>query len=347
MQNFLLTIALGAILGYVFCRLGIPGGMMVGSIIAVSIWNIATGLAFMPAESKVLAQIIAGAFIGAGIEKSDLIRLKHIIRPAIALLSGMLVVNIVLGFLMYFFSPMDLTTALMCAVPGGISEMPIISVELGADASKVALMQFIRLVFGVGVFPTMIDKVSKLYFLREMENSEAYKRKVTTKDNPLYLLLTLLIASTFGILGKISGIPSAILVFSMISIIILKLTTGKASMPLFMRRMAQVLSGAYIGTSIGLEEVLEMRHLVLPAVVLILGYMTACFVIGQLLTNKYRMQMNESMLAATPAGATDMALISADIGIESADVIVLQIIRMITVISLFPQIIRLIVFITE
>lgn len=102
MQNFLLTIALGAILGYVFCRLGIPGGMMVGSIIAVSIWNIATGLAFMPAESKVLAQIIAGAFIGAGIEKSDLIRLKHIIRPAIALLSGMLVVNIALGFLMYF-----------------------------------------------------------------------------------------------------------------------------------------------------------------------------------------------------------------------------------------------------
>jgi len=57
--------------------------------------------------------------------------------------------------------------------------------------------------------------------------------------------------------------------------------------------------------------------------------------------------MNESMLAATPAGATDMALISADIGIESADVIVLQIIRMITVISLFPQIIRLIVFISE
>lgn len=55
--------------GLCFCRLGIPGGMMVGSIIAVSIWNIATGLAFMPAESKVLAQIIAGAFIGAGIEK--------------------------------------------------------------------------------------------------------------------------------------------------------------------------------------------------------------------------------------------------------------------------------------
>ena len=42
-----------------------------------------------------------------------------------------------------------------------------------------------------------------------------------------------------------------------------------------------------------------------------------------------------------------MALISADIGIESADLIVLQIIRMITVVSIFPQLIRLIVSIAE
>jgi hypothetical protein len=47
------------------------------------------------------------------------------------------------------------------------------------------------------------------------------------------------------------------------------------------------------------------------------------------------------MLVATPAGATDMALISGDLGISSLDLNVLQIIRMITVVSIFPQIIRL------
>lgn len=38
-----------------------------------------------------------------------------------------------------------------------------------------------------------------------------------------------------------------------------------------------------------------------------------------------------------------MALISADLGIQSPDLIVLQVVRMLVVISLFPQIIHLLV----
>ena len=50
-----------------------------------------------------------------------------------------------------------------------------------------------------------------------------------------------------------------------------------------------------------------------------------------------------SMLAATPAGATDMALISSDIGVEDPDLVVIQILRMVCVILIFPQVISLIV----
>ena len=45
------------------------------------------------------------------------------------------------------------------------------------------------------------------------------------------------------------------------------------------------------------------------------------------------------MLAATPAGASDMALISSDLGVNSKEVIELQIIRMVVVIVVFPQVI--------
>ena len=55
------------------------------------------------------------------------------------------------------------------------------------------------------------------------------------------------------------------------------------------------------------------------------------------------MSRRESMLAATPAGASDMALISADLGVQSPDLIVLQVVRMLVVISVFPQIINLLV----
>ena len=51
----------------------------------------------------------------------------------------------------------------------------------------------------------------------------------------------------------------------------------------------------------------------------------------------------EAMLAATPAGASDMALISADLGIRNAKLIVLQVLRLITVVLVFPSILSVVV----
>lgn len=343
MLNFLLTLLIGAILGYAFLKLKVPGGMMVGSIVAIAIFNITTNNAYMPYEGRLAAQIIAGAFIGVGIEKGDLVRLKYIFKPALTLLIGMLILNIVSGFLIYFASPLDLVTSLMSAVPGGISDIPIISDEMGAESSTVAIMQFIRLVFGIGIFPSMISKISKSKFYEKEEGHEIFKRTVNKVDGIPYLLLTMGVASIFGIIGKISGIPSATLVFAMFSVIILKLTTGKACMPRWMRRFAQLLAGAYIGSSFEMSDVMELKYLIVPSIVLIIGYFVACFLIGNILNKKFKMPINEAMLTATPAGAADMALISADMGIESADIIVLQIIRMVSAVSIFPQIIRFIV----
>lgn len=348
MENFLLTMIIGLIIGYIFMKIKVPGGMMVGSIIGVSFLNITTGLAYMPSVGRVAAQIIAGAFIAIGLEKDDLKRLKRIFKPALTLLIGMLILNIISGFLIYASSPLDLKTSFLCAIPGGMSDIPIISEEMGADSSKVAVMQFIRMVFGIGIFPSMITKVSKLkYFQDEEAQTEVYKRNVSNNDSILDLIMTVVIASIFGGIGKWTDIPSATLVFSMFSVIIFKLITNRGSMPRWMRRLAQVLSGAYIGSSIDINEVMEMKYLALPAFILVLGYLIACILIGSIIHKKFKVPIDESMLAATPAGAADMALISADIGIESADIIVLQIIRMVTVVSLFPQIIRLIVSIVE
>lgn len=344
MLNFLLTLLIGLAVGYIFLKLKVPGGMMVGSIVAVAIFNITTNSAYMPYSGRLAAQIIAGAFIGVGIEKGDLIRLKSIFKPALTLLIGMLILNVISGFLIYYTSPLDLVTSLMCAVPGGISDIPIISVDMGADSSTVAIMQFVRLVFGIGIFPSMISKVSKSKLYNKEDKRVIFKRTVNKANSIPYLLLTISVASIFGIIGKISGIPSATLVFSMFSVIILKLITGKACMPRWMRRFAQLLAGAYIGSSFEISDVMQLKYLMVPAIVLLLGYFIACFLIGNILHKKFKIPINESMLAATPAGASDMALISAEMGIESADVIVLQIIRMVSAVSIFPQIIRLIVF---
>ena len=156
------------------------------------------------------------------------------------------------------------------------------------------------------------------------------------------LLFTLAVAGLCGTLGKRLGIPAGALVFSMLGVGALKLRFGKGYLPLRAKRLAQVLSGAYIGCGITRADLLELRYLILPAAILLAGYFLNSLLTGMLLHRLFGFSRKVAMLAATPAGATDMALISADLGVDSKELIELQIIRMVVVVSAFPQVIFLV-----
>ena len=82
--------------------------------------------------------------------------------------------------------------------------------------------------------------------------------------------------------------------------------------------------------------------MIVPAFILLIGYFLSSIMIGHILNRFFQIPLDAAMLAATPAGASDMALISSDLGVNSKEVIELQIIRMVVVIVVFPQVIYLI-----
>lgn len=348
MTNLALTFTVAIGLGYIFYKLKVPGGMMVGAIIGVASLNIFWGIAYMPSLAKQAAQVAAGAFIGCSVEKSDIKRLRYIIKPALVILSAMLTLNIALGFAIYYISPLDLLTSLMSSVPGGMSDIPIISADMGADAPKVATLEFVRMVSGIGLFPTLISAISRHHDKKsnsgEPDKDMPPEERIKSGERTTRVFIeTLIVAVLSGVIGKATNIPVGILLFSMIGTICFKLLLNKAYMPMWAKRLAQVLSGAYIGCSMSYNDVLELKYLILPALLVVLGYFATCLIVGRILNRHFGMGLKEAMLAATPAGATDMALISSDLDVQSTDLIVLQIIRMVVVVSLFPQIISLIV----
>jgi len=351
MTDFLLTLAVGLVFGFIVFKLKVQGGMMVGAIVGVATLNIVFGSAYMPSFAKTTAQIAAGAFIGCTVEKSDLKRMRHLIKPAAVLLTGMLIQNLVVGFVIYAISPLDLVTSLMCGVPGGLTDIPIISADMGADVPKVAVLHFIRMVTGVGVFPTLIAMIDRrerrIHAVEEPSHEESPIKRITGVRSTRVFLMTVVVATAFGLIGFFLDIPAGVILFSMIGVICLKLAVNRAYMPLWAKRATQALSGAYIGSNVGYKDVLELRFLILPAIFLILFLFTTCYIVGHLLHKRFGMNLIVSMLAATPAGASDMTLISSDLGVSSADLIMLQIIRLIVVVSIFPQIINLIVHIAS
>lgn len=338
MIQFLTTVFIGAITGLLFYKLKIPGGMMVGALVGSVLLNLTTDAAYMPYTARLMAQITAGAFVGASVQRSDIQRLPKLAKPACILVGGMLVLNIVMGIVIHHVSGLDWMTSFFCAVPGGMSDTPILAAEMGANGAAVALMQFSRLVCGIGIFPSIIAWMTR----NEPQSGQISQVKAKKeKSTMIDLLATLCVAGGCGIVGKLSGIPVGALTFSMIGTAIFKLACGHAVIPLWLKRLAQVLSGTYIGCSIGLQELLDLRTLLLPALLLVSGYLLNCILLSALLHKSCGLSRRIAMLSATPAGANDMALISGDLGVVSPDLNVLQIVRMITAVSLFPQVICL------
>ncbi|MDR0828080.1 MAG: AbrB family transcriptional regulator [Desulfovibrio sp.] len=332
-----------------FFKKKVPGGLLIGSLVGVAALNIAFNTAYMPSQTKFLVQILAGAFIGSSIEKSDLARLPSIIKPTVIMLGAFLVLNLFVGGLIYLVSPLDLVTSLMSAVPGGISDTPIIADDMGADAPKVVVMQMIRQVLGIAILPGVIfaydnrAKRSAPLFSREANIEK--RKKSDTKSIPA-LVCTVVVASLFGYAGRVSGIAGATFAAAIIGVLILKLVFDFAFLSRWIKKGAQILSGCYFGSTILMQDVIEMQYLLLPIFILVLGYVANCFITGNIISRTSGFTRKESMLITTPAGASDMALISEDIGVKNTDVIIMQVIRAVVVMTFFPQIVNLILLIT-
>jgi len=341
-MQLLLTAALGVIGGLIFYKLKVPGAMMIGSMIAVAALNVTTGMAYMPLAGKVMAQMAAGAFIACGVQREDLLRLRHIIKPAVTMLLGYLFINIASGFLIWLVSPLDLATALMSGVPGGLTDVPIMAADMGADAPKVATMQFVRMILGIGIFPTLIRKIEEYYRKKNgasTPSGEASGPRTRSKEG---FLPTVAVAVICGLIGQLSSVPAGTMLFSLGGVLVLKFVTNKAYIPTKLRMAAQTLAGAYIGCSVGYEDVLELRYLIVPVIIISAFYLGGCIGMGLLIHKKFGMSTGEALLSTTPAGVSDMALIASEMGVGGADVAVMQVVRLVVVVAAFPQIIRLI-----
>jgi uncharacterized membrane protein AbrB (regulator of aidB expression) len=131
--------------------------------------------------------------------------------------------------------------------------------------------------------------------------------------------------------------------FSTVAVLVLRLRFDFAYLPFWVKRYALLISGCYIGGNIRMSDVRGFRLLALPVIIIITGYIANCFITGKILSRVCGFSRKEGMLTTTPAGASDIALSSADIGVENTGIIIIQIFRALIAMAVFPQIINLLV----
>lgn len=343
----LLTLAAALGMGVLVFKLNVPGGMLVGAILGAAALNIATGQAYIFPQARVLAQALTGAYIGCMMTREDVRHLPRLIQPYFFVLVSLLVLNLAMAAVFYRATDLDLLTCLFCAAPGGMSDTPLIAMDMGADGSVVAVMQFVRMIFGMGCLPTVIllsDRLLEPEAAKALESRiQQQNKRVQAKPTFLGFLPTMCLAMAAAGLGKLSGVSAGALSAALIVTVALKLSGRCPGMPIWLRQVAQVVSGCCIGSEITRDQIFAMRQLALPAVALCLGYIACCVGVGLVLSRLFHIPPREAMLTLSPAGATEMALIAADLGVESTNLVVLQICRLVGVMLIFPQIFNLVV----
>ena len=346
----ILTVSIAAVMGLLLQKLKVPGGMLVGAILGAAALNLATGEAFIYLETRVFAQALTGAYVGCMVTREDVVRLPRLIGPYLTLMGSLLVLNLAMGAFIYAVTDYDLLTCLLCAAPGGMTDIPLIAMDMGADASVVAVMQFVRMLFGLSCLPTVIVLADRMIEPAEARETDAHRpgqRRQRAKKAGATLkgfLPTFCAALIAAILGKLTGIPAGAMSAALIVTAAMKLTGHCPGMPMWLRRVAQVVSGCCIGAGITRGQVVQLTQMAFPAVVLCVGYILCCVLAGLLIHRLFRVDLREAMFSLSPAGATETALIAADLGVESANLAVLQVCRFIGVVLFYPQIFRLLLW---
>lgn len=352
---FFITFFVGLIGAGIALKYKVPAGAMIGSLFAVAIFSIITEKAYLPQSYKIIAQISTGTFIGARIKYNDIIELKKVFKPALIMIILMALINFIMGYFLYKSSNIDMKTALFCTAPGGIMDMTLIAYDFGADTSKVAVMQMMRLVSVMCLIPLLIKGVIKYYKskspINNIEKPQPLKKIISEnkKEHLPFIIdlkrigITMTIGVISGFIGYFAGIPAGAMSISMAGTAAYNIKTNKAFMPIKLRQFIQVLGGALIGAKITMGDLLGLKTIAIPVIIVISGFCLMNLILGIMVYKISDFNIPTSMFSAAPGGISDIAIIAGELGADTPKVAVMQFIRLVCVIAFYPILIKIIV----
>jgi len=359
----LLVALTGGIIGY---KLKLPAGAMLGAMFFVVIFNLATEKGYFYSDIRVGVQILSGVMIGSRIGKKDILELKQIILPMVILLISMVILNITFGMAIYRFSDLDVATSLFATAPGGLSDMALISEELGANPAYVGLLQLFRILTLFTFFPSLFKKIvisyrNKKGIVVETDASAAtdtaspaaagtgetkkiagIKEKLLSQ-NMLRLYLLIAIGSIAGLFLRYLNVTAGAMVGSMIVSAVFCVFKGKIDFPANLRVVMQSLSGAYLGTQLNRQNIMQTRELVVPLLIMFVGIFMFVFAVSFFMHKVTGLDLAVCLLSSTPGGVSEMSLLSEDLGADTPKIAIMQTVRLFSVILTFPAMLSVII----
>ena len=336
--NLILTLIIAILGGYLASKKKIPAAYMLGALFLVAIFNIFFNKAFLPNYFKFITQVATGTFIGSKFHSEDVKMLKKVIIPGMTMVVLMIAFSFVLSYLMSTFLGIDNLTSFFATAPGGIMDISLIAYDFKANTSQVALLQLIRLISVISFVPFFTKKCYKRNTKEKISFEQKIKSEIKEEKS---FLFTVIVGIIGGIVGYFSHLPAGTMSCSMALVAYFNVKTHKAYMPLTLRKIIQSFGGALIGAKVTLSDVIALKDLILPIILIIIGFCLMNVLVGFFLYKTTKFSLSTALLSASPGGMSDISLMAEDLGANGPQVASMQFLRAIFIVGVYPIIIKI------
>ena len=107
------------------------------------------------------------------------------------------------------------------------------------------------------------------------------------------------------------------------------------------KRCAQLLAGSLVGSAMSSDTFSSLTTSLVPVALLFASYWLLNFVFTQICRHWRLMDTKSAMFASAPGGASDMALIAADLDADLAKIAAVQVMRAVYAVAVMPTVVLL------
>ncbi|MEE6133508.1 AbrB family transcriptional regulator [Priestia sp. GS2] len=346
-----LLITLSALGGLLLSSLGMSIGWMIGTLI------VATTLAItrpqflkIPSNSKgmpkiwlYVGQLILAIELGQQINLTVVSTFVDNWLPVSIILLISILFSLGSGFILFKFTSNDLLTSLFSTAPGGLSAMPGIAEEVGANTATVSVVQIMRVFLVVLTVPLLVSSLGeKAIVATTSEAASSF-----SLESVLWTF-TLVVAAFIGyLIGKRFKFPAPWLVGGMLTVGITQVAGSAlvgynltAWWPHLVLIMAQVIIATSIGSRFRADMFQGMKRTIGVAFISTIVLIGTMFICAYIVSEVGGIPFITTALAFAPGGVAEMATTSVVLGADAPFVVAVQVFRILIVSLLLPPIFR-------
>ncbi len=330
-----LTLAIGAVGGFLADVIDLPLAWMLGALATTMIASIGGVRLCIPDGVRLVTLAVIGVFLGTGFTDGSLARIGDWATSLAALVVFVPVSTVVSTVYYRRIGRFDRVTALFSATPGGLTPMVVIGGASGGDMRRIALTQGLRVVFLVVLTPLLVLGV------QPADDGPPVALPAVAAIDPVEVAVLVGTVLAGIAVARLLRVPAAEMTGAMFTTAALYATgTVALALPETLLNLALWLLGSALGArfaGFGVRELLSVTWVALGAIALML---VLALVVAALVSLLPDVAFLPALLAFAPGGVSEMCLIALAFDLDPAFVAFHHLVRLTLILLAAPLVAR-------